>query len=132
MDRAKGFFMGKQENLQLVERFWQAFDQLDFDAAGKLLHDDYVCIWPQSGERIRGRDNFVTINKQYPEEWQVTILRLLMADNGQVASEVKLTYRDELVFAISFFEFQDDKIIKETDYWPEPYEPPAWRMPWTE
>jgi ketosteroid isomerase-like protein len=123
--------VNKQENLQLVERFWQAFDRLDFEAAGELLHDDYICIWPQSEERIRGRNNFIAVNKRYPQEWQVTIMRLLASDD-QVASEVKLTYQDELVFAISFFEFRDGKIVQETDYWPEPYDPPAWRAPWVE
>lgn len=120
-----------QENLQLVERFWQAFDRLDFEAAGELLHDDYVCVWPQSEERIRGRSNFIAINKRYPQEWQVSIMRLLGSD-GQVVSEVKLTYQDEMVFAISFFEFRDGKIVRETDYWPEPYDAPSWRASWVE
>ena len=123
--------MNKQENLQLVEHFWQAFDRLDFEAASELLHDDYVCVWPQTGERIRGRSNFIAVNKRYPQEWQVTIMRLLVSDD-QITSEVKLTYRDEMVFAISFFEFRDGKIVRETDYWPEPYDPPTWRAPWVE
>jgi ketosteroid isomerase-like protein len=123
--------MNKQENLQLVERFWQAFDRLDFEAASELLHEDYVCVWPQSGECIQGRSNFVAVNKHYPQAWQVTIMRLLVSDD-QVASEVKLTYRDEMVFAISFFEFRAGKIARETDYWPEPYDPPTWRAPLVE
>jgi len=33
----------------------------DFRGAGELLHDEYLLEWPQSGERIRGRDIFVAI-----------------------------------------------------------------------
>ncbi len=123
--------MSEQDNLKVVESFWQAFDVLDFDAAGALLHDDYLEEWPQSGERIRGRANFVTINKLYPDHWHVTILRMI-ATGDIVVSEVRLEHKDELVFAISFFEFKDDRIYRETDYWPEPYEPPAWRSQWVE
>ncbi|HLG63782.1 MAG TPA: nuclear transport factor 2 family protein [Ktedonosporobacter sp.] len=123
--------MSEQENLQIIRNLWKAFDDQNFDAAGELLHRNYVGYWPQTGERIRGRENFVIINKHYPEQWQVTILRLIAAGD-QVISEVKLTYQDEIVYAISFFELQDGKILKETDYWPEPYEPPTWRSQWTE
>jgi len=69
--------MSEQENLQMIKQFWQAFDTLDFDAAGALLHDDYLGEWPQSGERIRGRANFVTIKKLYPDHRHVTIIRLI-------------------------------------------------------
>ena len=123
--------MGEQENLRVIERFWRAFDRLDFEAAAELLHTEYLQVWPQSGERIRGRANFVAINKRYPQQWRVSVLRLL-ASGDQVVSEVKFEDRDELVFAISFFEFRDGKILKETDYWPEPYDPPVWRAEWVE
>ena len=123
--------MSEQENLQVVRNLWKAFDDLNFDAAGELLHQDYVGYWPQTGERIRGRENFVTVNKHYPGQWQVTILKLI-ATGDQVVSEVKLTHQDEIVYAISFFELRDGKILKETDYWPEPYDPPTWRLQWTE
>jgi hypothetical protein len=40
----------------------------DFYAVAELLHDDYILEWRQSGERIRGRDNFAAINTYYPAE----------------------------------------------------------------
>lgn len=123
--------MGNQEHVRLIKQFWSAIDRQDFEAAAALLHDEYVEEWPQSGERIRGRDNFIAINKQYPQQWQVTLLRVLSCDN-QVVSEVRLDYLGELVFAISFFTFKEGKIVHETDYWPEPYEPPTWREAWVE
>ena len=49
-----------------MERFWATMRTNDFQAVGELLHDDYVLEWPQSGERIRGRANFVAINENYP------------------------------------------------------------------
>jgi len=123
--------MSEQENLQVVEHFWKGFERRDFEATSELLHSDYLGEWPQTGERVRGKSNFVTINQSYPEQWQVTVMRMVASGN-QVVSEVKLTYQEEIVYAISFFELLDGKIMKETDYWPEPYDPPAWRAPWVE
>lgn len=123
--------MSEQENLQVVEHFWREFERRDFEAASAVLHSDYLGEWPQTGELVRGRSNFVAINQCYPEQWQVTIMRMVASGN-QVTSEVKLTYQEEIVYAISFFELLDGKILKETDYWPEPYDPPAWRAQWVE
>ena len=59
----------------VVARFWAAMGANNFAAAGALLHDDYVLDWPQSGERVRGRDNFVAINAHYPAagRWQIAL-----------------------------------------------------------
>lgn len=58
--------MSSEKNRYILEQFWAAMNTNDFGAVGIWLHDDYVLEWPQSGERIRGRDNFVAINKNYP------------------------------------------------------------------
>ena len=67
--------MSDQENRQTVERLWQLFDVFDFEAAGKLLDDNFVCEWPQSRERIRGRENFVAVNANYPGRWRCKVER---------------------------------------------------------
>ena len=58
-------------NEDVVRGLWQAFDHLEFDQAHELLHDDFVCEWPQSRERIRGADNYITVNRQYPGMWRI-------------------------------------------------------------
>src|SRR5262245_47335820 len=67
-------------NRQMVEQFWQRMSDFDFAGAGELLHEDYVCEWPQSRERIRGRANFVALNAAYPGRWQITIKRIVACD----------------------------------------------------
>jgi len=75
------------ESKRVVERFWAAMHANDFRAAGELLHDEYVLEWPQSGERIRGRANFVAVNEHYPSagRWSVAVHRLI-AEGDEVAS----------------------------------------------
>jgi hypothetical protein len=62
------------EDRRVIERFWAAMNVNDFRSASELLHDEYVLEWPQSGERIRGRANFVAVNEHYPAvgPWRVT------------------------------------------------------------
>jgi ketosteroid isomerase-like protein len=123
--------MSEQENRRVVEQLWEAMDRFDFEAAGDLLHEDYIGEWPQSRERIRGRANFVAVNANYPGRWRIAIQRLVASGN-QVATEVTLTCDGRTERAVSFFELRDGKIVRETDYWPEPYDAPTWRAQWVE
>jgi len=122
-------------NRWVVEQLWQRMSAFDFDGAGELLHDDYICEWPQSRERIRGRANFVALNTAYPGRWVATIHRIVAAGD-QVVSEVGLTNMlaptQAPVVAVSFFELRDGRIRYERDYWPEPYAAPADRAQWVE
>ena len=43
-----------------------------------------------------------------------------------------MTYDEQVVQAVSLFELRDGKIVRQVDYWPEPYEAPAWRAQWIE
>jgi ketosteroid isomerase-like protein len=118
---------------ELVERFWRTMNENDWHAAGRLLHDDYVLDWPQSGERIRGRDNFVAVNAHYPAagRWRFTVRRLV-ADEQGATSGVTVTDGALMARAVSFFEVRDDLIWRVTEYWPDPFEPAAWRAQWVE
>ena len=124
-------FMNDKINRQLVIEFWQRMGRFDFAGAGGLLHDDYVCEWPQSNERIRGRDNFVALNANYPGRWAAEIKRVIV-QNDHVASEVMLTWEKQTVTVVSFYELRGGQIYREVDYWPEPYAAPDWRTQWVE
>jgi ketosteroid isomerase-like protein len=121
------------ESKQVVERFWAAIHDNDFSAAGELLHDTYVLEWPQSGERIRGRANFVAINEHYPAvaPWRVTVHRLL-AEGNDVVSEVTVTDGVQTGRAITFSTVRDGRIVRQTEYWPDPFEAATWRTEWVE
>ena len=122
-----------QINKQVIEAFWAAMQTNDFKAAGEFLHDDYVLEWPQSGERIRGRANFVAINENYPAHgrWEFTIHRII-AEGDEVVSDVGVTDGVITGRAITFSTMRDGKIIHQTEFWPDSFEPAAWRAKWVE
>jgi ketosteroid isomerase-like protein len=118
---------------QILENFWRAMQSNDFVAAGELLHDDYVLEWPQSGERIRGRANFVAVNVNYPAHgrWEFTVHRIL-TEGDEVVSDVSVTDGKIRARVITFSTVRDGKIWRQTEFWPDPFEAPDWRSPWVE
>jgi ketosteroid isomerase-like protein len=123
--------MGEQDNLGVIERYWKAFGAKDLDAAYELLHEDYVQEWPQSGERIRGRDNAMAISRNYPGMPSFDHRRTV-GGGDIVVSEVTLDYGQGPVYGCNIFEIRDGKIARETDYFADPFEAPEWRSQWVE
>ncbi len=123
--------MSAEDNRRVVERLWQLLDAHDFDGVGDLLHDDFVAEWPQSRERLRGRANYIAVNANYPGDWAITVRRVI-ADGDHVASEVSIQIDGRTDAAVSFYELRDGPIVRETNWWPEPFEPPVWRARWIE
>lgn len=125
--------MNGESARQVVQRFWAAMQTNDFKTAGELLHDDFLLEWPQSGERIRGRGNFVAVNENYPAQgrWQFTVHRIL-AEGEQAVSDVDVTDGVMSGRAITFSTVRDGRILSQVEFWPEPYEAPNWRKQWVE
>jgi len=118
-------------NKQILENFWETMETNDFHAASQLLRDDYTLEWPQSGERILGRDNFAAINTNYPAEgkWHFEINHIL-AERDMVVTDVSVTDGKVIGRAITFSTIRDEKIWKQVEFWPDPFEAPAWRAKW--
>ncbi len=118
---------------RVVEAFWQTMNTNDFRAAGQLMSDEYVLEWPQSCEVIRGRDNFVAINRHYPANgpWRF-IVHQMVAEGSQVVSNVSVT--DGVVGArvITFSTVEDGFIARQLEFWPDPFTAPEWRRAWVE
>lgn len=125
--------MESLENRHLVEQFWAAMQANDWQAAGTFLHDDYVLEWPQSNEIIRGRSNFIAVNQHYPAagRWRFGVNRTV-ADAATVVTDVSVTDGEQTGRAITFSEIRDGLIVRQTEYWPDPFGAPTWRAKWVE
>ncbi len=71
------------------------------------------------------------INKNYPGFPKMTPRRTVM-DGNLVVQEVVLDYDGQVYNGVSIYEFEDDKIKRETDYFAAPFEAPEWRSKWVE
>jgi len=118
--------MTDDDTRRVVERLWQAINARDWAAVAALLDPAFVCEWPQSRERIRSRDAFVAVNRDYPGDWRIAVRRVV-AEGERAASEVAVAIDGRVDVAVSFYELRGGRILREVDYWPEPYPAPAWR-----
>jgi ketosteroid isomerase-like protein len=116
-----------------VRRFWELLEARAWDDAADLLAEDFVCDWPNTGERFRGRDNFMDMNKAYPiPDWHIEVLRTVV-DGPNVAAEVRVPSSSGLDFCLGFYEVVDGRIRRATEYWVEQrLQSPAWRAQWVE
>lgn len=120
------------ENRRVVERLIDCLNDRDIAVMDELFHEDAVMDWPQSGEKVRGGDNRRAIYGAFPQLPTITPRRIV--DSGDlVVAEATLDYGGGAVYRTVFiFELRDGKIARETAYWAEPFEAPAWRSAWVD
>lgn len=111
----------------LVTAFADRLERRDWGALAEVLHPDVVYELPQTGERIRGRDRYITFNAEYPGDWHIEPLVILGDDHDGSLLFRWTSDGDEPALAIAFFEVSGGLITKVTDFWPEPYDPPPGR-----
>ena len=59
------------DTAEIVRAFVARMEARERDAFGALLAPDVVYEIPQTRKRIRGRENYVRFNAEYPGEWHI-------------------------------------------------------------
>jgi hypothetical protein len=114
---------------QVVAAYWAAAEARDWAAFGALVSEDVVYEAPQSRERVRGREAYVAFNEAgFPGPWHLAVERIVSGD-GDAVSMILFTDDSGTQRGLCFFDLDDHGLISRiTDFWPEPYEPPANRV----
>jgi len=119
-------------NEAVIERLIACINDRRIEIMDDLFHDDAIMDWPQSGEKVVGADNRRGIYQSFPQLPTITPRRMV-SDGDLVLAESSLDYGGPVAFKTVFiFGLKDGKIAKETAYWSEPFEAPAWRAQWVE
>jgi ketosteroid isomerase-like protein len=125
--------MDERDARQVAEKLWKALQVGDWETAAGCLHDDFVQEWPQSGERIVGRDNAIAIEQSFPGGLPTMRFRRTLSGGDLAVLEFELTYADgSRYLGASILEFRDGKVVRETDYYSQPFQAPEWRARWVE
>ena len=143
--------MPPKTSREVVERYVRALADRDLDQQAEVCSPDMVVDYPQSGERIRGWDNFRAAHESYPgglpqdaaskvigseDKWVVgpsfNILRI--EGTGDVYTLVgSAKYPDGQTWQVmSLVELRSGKVAKTTEVYGTPFEAPAWRSKWVE
>lgn len=117
----------------LVRRLWESIEARRWEDAAALLAPDLEIRWPHTGERIRGRENYIGLNRQYPEGWHIEILSVLSSDT-RASIEARVPHESLGVsFVAGYYEVKDGLIQAGTEYWVDEasQDAPDWRRRWT-
>ena len=114
-----------------LDRHWAASDANDFETEQRIYHQDAVLEYPQSGERTRGRSNIQNQRARQPNKKRFSIRRIIGGGDLWV-TEFILTYDGKPSFTVSIMEFREDKVVRETQYFADPFAAPASRAQWVE
>jgi hypothetical protein len=121
--------MQEQEVRELLDRLLEAMDPaLEYGAR----HEEFTVEFPQSGERM-DRDGLRKLQEHFPSGAPRIELRRLTGTGDLWIAETVIHYTDgKVLHGANIVEFRDGKIWRETRYYGEPFDAPAWRAEWAE
>ena len=114
-----------------LDLHWAASDANDFEAEHRIYAEDAVLEYPQSGERIRGRAHIQASRTAQPNRKRFSVRRIL-GTGGLWVSEFILSYDGKPSYVVSIMEFAGGKVIRETQYFSDPFAPGPSRAAWVE
>ena len=127
------------DNSEVIGRYKTAVEAGDMVTMAAILDefaaDDFVQEWPQSGERMR-REGSKRIVEQYQASTGTSptmSVREIRSAGDLTVVEGTIDYGDGVpVSYVGIAEFGDGKVRRVTEYFANPFEPPAWRAPFVE
>jgi ketosteroid isomerase-like protein len=88
----------------LVERHHAASARGDMEAVHAIYHDDAVIEYPQSGERIVGREQLRGLRESYPAKLDFSVRRIVGSGDLWI-TEYVISYDGKPVNTLSIMEF---------------------------
>lgn len=114
-----------------LDLHWAASDANDFEAEHQIYREDAVLEYPQSGERIRGRQNIRASRFAQPNRKRFAVRRIIGMGDLWV-TELTLTYDGRPSYVVSIMELMDGRVTRETQYFSAAFEPGPSRAQWVE
>lgn len=111
------------------QAYWQAVLTQDAKVMAEFLHADTEILWPNTSERFNAA-GYIRANCEYPGDWDGEIFRLERLRPNEFLTVCRVFTKDGSVshHVCSFFEIEDGKIRKLTEYWGEDGPAPEWRQ----
>jgi hypothetical protein len=143
--------MKKRTGREIVERYMRAIPG-DFDTLGELHHPEFVQEFPQSGEVIRGHDNFRAAHERYSQaqsetrrvtgsvdRWilspgfpNFTPMRIVGTGDTFTVEALATYPGGDTYLVVAILELRDGKLFRARTYFAAPFEAPEWRAAWVE
>jgi len=119
--------MEEAQILEALNAHWHASAIGDINAEHDIYDNNVICDYPQSGERIVGRNNLQALRGHHPGKPSGFEVKRIIGKDDLWITEYMITYKDQQAFTISIMEFNNGKVVHETQYFANAFEAPAWR-----
>jgi ketosteroid isomerase-like protein len=113
--------------LEALQAHWHASAAGDLETEHAIYAEDAVCDYPQSGERILGRRNLQALRGHHPDKPSGFSVRRILGKGDLWITEYSIQYQARVSCTVSIMEFRDGKVVRETQYFADPFDAPAWR-----
>ena len=124
--------MHEEQIREALDAHWRASAAGDLDAEHAIYDENAVCEYPQSGERIVGRSNLQALRGHHPGKPSGFAVRRIQGNGDLWITEYTINYQGRPAYTVSIMEFHSDKVVRETQYFSDPFEAPAWRSQWVQ
>ena len=124
--------MEEEQIREALNRHWQVSAAGDAIPEHDIYAEDVICDYPQSGERILGRGNLQALRSHHPARPSGFSVRRILGRGDLWVTEYTITYQGRPAYTVSIMEFRGGKVVHETQYFADPFEPPAWRSQWAQ
>jgi len=116
----------------VLRQHWAASAAGNQDIEHEIYDEHAICDYPQSGERIHGKRNLQSLRSHHPGKPTGFSIRRLFGSGKLWVTEYTITYQGRPFYTVSIMEFEDGKVVHETQYFAEPFDAPGWRAQWVE
>jgi ketosteroid isomerase-like protein len=101
-----------------VRALYEAYQARDWATAVSYLHPEAEIDLPATGERLAGRDDVMSFQRDYPEPWGVMTVRRVFGAADGAAAEIEVVDPAGQRFALAAFWRQDDGLLRSgVEYW---------------
>ena len=115
-----------------LRQHWTASADGDQNVEHEIYDEDVICDYPQSGERIHGKRNLQSLRSHHPGKPAGFSIRRLVGSGELWIIEYTIIYESRPFYTVSIMEFENGKVVRETQYFAEPFDAPGWRAQWVE
>jgi hypothetical protein len=115
-----------------LREHWAASAAGNQDTEHEIYDEHVICDYPQSGERIHGKRNLQNVRSHHPGHPTGFSIRRLLGSGSLWMTEYTIIYQGRSAFTVSIMEFANGKVLHETQYFADPFDPPAWRTQWVD
>lgn len=112
-----------EQTRTLILRHWDLANKRQWAEFQTLLAADLAYEVPQTREYIESGQGYFEMFRTWPGNWKATI-KHLVCDGDKAVCVIDFEVDADTMTGISVFELRAGKIVKVTDYWPAPYDPP--------